>query len=247
MQEHKKFIKHRLFNLTVPSTKKEIEFRPFISREQTHLIAALEEKLPDGSPDEAAIRKAMGDIVYACTFGDIDIKKNPFHDVQWVFTQLRIKSVGEFSEIVCLCSNPECGKSYPFIFDLRMVKVEDYGGEDDKRIEMGDVTFLMKYPTVDVLLDMRLSNFNQDLVFQCIAKCIDRVITPEEVIINDESDEMLEMLIQNIEDVTPSQYEQFREFFRSVPAVSVDLDNLICPYCEHEDKIHIDGLYNFFL
>ena len=103
------------YTTQIPSTKEEIEFRPFLVKEEKILMIAQE------SEDEKQIMSAMKEIVSACTFGEVNADECTLYDIEYLFLQLRMKSIGETATINLKCD--KCGKYTPVEIDLNEVKV----------------------------------------------------------------------------------------------------------------------------
>src|SRR6056300_1875831 len=135
-------IETQSYELTLPSADVAVKFRPFLVKEEKVLLQALE------SQEQKQIVNALKDIVSACTFGTLNVDDLPTFDLEYVFLQIRAKSVGEIAKLKVLC--PDDKKTYADIeIDLSKVEVQ----VDDAHtnvIEINDkVKMVMKYPTID--------------------------------------------------------------------------------------------------
>ena len=130
------------YELEIPSTDEKIKYRPFLVKEEKILMMAMESK------KNADIVQAVKDIVSECTFNKVNMSDLPMFDVEYIFLQIRSKSVGEVSKIKVLC--PDDGKTYADVeIDLNEVKVQ-VGDEHTNKIELNkDMGIIMKYPTID--------------------------------------------------------------------------------------------------
>ena len=130
------------YELEIPSTDEKIKFRPFLVKEEKILMMALETK------DNAQIVNAVKDIVSECTYNKLNINTMPMFDVEYIFLQIRSKSVGEVSKVKILC--PDDNKTYTNVeIDLNEVKVQVEDGHTNK-IELTDsMGMIMTYPNID--------------------------------------------------------------------------------------------------
>lgn len=227
-------VTHPTYELTLPSTNAVIKYRPYVVKEEKVLAMAMQ------SGNEQEIKQAMGDIVRACTFGEVDIDVNPMFDVQYVFLKLRCKSVGEISEMTVRCGS--CDHEQPHLIQLDSIEVTNIR-DDSGLIEFPGAKLQMKYPTVDTLIRIKESE-DIDEVFLAIVSCIESIVTDEEVVKN--TDENEADFVTFLESLTPEQYQKIQEFFTYMPSVTHTIQ-FACEKCNTNNAIVVDGLYNFFL
>ena len=134
------------YELEIPSTDEKIKYRPFLVKEEKILMMAMESK------SSADITQAVKDIVKECTFDKVKIDDMPMFDVEYIFLQIRSKSVGEVSKLRLLCPDDE--KTYADVeLNLNEVKVQ-VGDNHTNKIDLGnDMGMIMKYPTIDSFSD----------------------------------------------------------------------------------------------
>ena len=142
-----------VYNLVLPSTGQEIKYRPFLVKEQKLLMMAQE------SEDETQISDAVTDIIDSCTNGKLKAKELPVFDVEYIFLQLRSKSVGETSTIRVLCPDDE--KTYV----EKVIKLDDISVhmtlEHTNIVELTDnIKIIMKYPVMNDMKGINLSIFD---------------------------------------------------------------------------------------
>ena len=130
------------YELEVPSTDEKVKYRPFLVKEEKILLMAME------SGENKDIVQAVKDIVSECTFGKLDLGTMPMFDVEYIFLNIRSKSVGEISKLSLLC--PDDKKTYaPVEIDLSKVKVQ-VGNDHTNKIELSeDMGMIMTYPSID--------------------------------------------------------------------------------------------------
>ena len=104
------------YTLELPSTGKQIKYRPFLVKEQKVLMMAQETK------NENELANAMGQLVSACTFGEIDADTSPMFDIEYIFLQIRGKSVGEKIDLNITCPDDE-KTSVPVQVDINDISV----------------------------------------------------------------------------------------------------------------------------
>jgi len=223
--------KHRL---KIPSTKKQVTYRPFLVKEEKILLMALE------SQDEDQIVEAIRDIIYNCTFKKIDINHYPAFDAEYLLLQIRGKSVGEVLDLNFRCSS--CEKAIVYKLDLSKIKVDF--PKKEKNIDIGDnIIIELEYPTME-------NNFptitaeNVDEMFLAIAKCIQKLYSEEEVY--DKEDYTPEEFVDFLDTLKPEQFNKILSFFNTQPALKEEI-KLTCPYCKHKMETEIEGLIDFFI
>lgn len=229
-----KFTTLPTYELTLPSTKETVKYRPYVVKEEKLLLMAMQSK------DERELRQALGDIVHACTFGVVDINTNPMFDIQYTFLKLRCKSVGEFSEVALTCG--ECEHQQPHVVALDQIEVTTLK-EHSGIIDINGTEVHMRYPTVDTLLQIKESD-DAETIFRAVVSCIKQIVTSEEV--HENTPDNAQDFLEFIENLTPDQYKKIQNFFTFMPSVTHTIE-YTCGGCQRENKIYIDGLYNFFL
>ena len=138
------------YELEIPSTDEKIKFRPFLVKEEKILMMAMESK------SSADITQAVKDIVMECTFNKVTIDNMPMFDVEYIFLQIRSKSVGEVSKLKLLC--PDDKKTYADVeINLEDIKVQVEDGHTNK-IELDKskgLGLIMTYPTINSFKESR--------------------------------------------------------------------------------------------
>ena len=153
------------YELEIPSTDEKIKYRPFLVKEEKILMMAMETK------SESDIVQAVRDIVSECTFNKINLGTMPMFDVEYIFLNIRSKSVGEVSKLKLLC--PDDKKTYADIeINLNEVKVQ-VGDDHTNKIDLGnDMGMIMKYPTIDSFSETGIKDINPNNMLEVIGSCI---------------------------------------------------------------------------
>ena len=223
------------YELVVPSTQEKIKYRPFLVKEEKILLLAME------SENDQQINDALTTIVSECTFGAVDGRTAPVFDMEYVFLQVRSKSVGESVELNITC--PDDGKTkVPVKIDLSEVLVQ-MNIEHTPEIELaGDIKLVMKYPT---LFSTQKSDGDSDteMVFKLMQGCISEIHFGEDVykridISDKELDEFFESLTSNM-------LAKVQEFFETMPKLRhiIDVKN---PKTKKNNEVLLEGLGDFF-
>ena len=227
------------YELTVPSTKQKIKYRPFLVKEEKALLIAQQ------SEDETVMLNTLKDVITACTLGKLDADKIAMFDIEYIFTQLRAKSVGEISELVFMCKQCNDPKAKMYVdIDLTQLKVQfDPAHTSDINL-FGNVGIKMKYPDLALLDSLEGGNVNDvDSIFKIITQCIESIYDEDAVYsANEQTKEELDQFINNL---TQDQFKKVQAFFETMPKLEkkVEFD---CPVCKHHHEHTIRGLTGFF-
>ena len=153
------------YELEVPSTDEKIKYRPFLVKEEKILMIAMESK------DNTQIVNAVRDIVSSCTFEKLNVANLPMFDVEYIFLQIRAKSVGEISKLKLLC--PDDQKTYADVeVDLTKVEVQVKDDHTNKIELTDDMGMIMTYPTIDSFTDTGIQAVTAENMIEVIGSCI---------------------------------------------------------------------------
>ena len=229
------------YHLILPSTGKEIKYRPFLVREEKLLVLALE------SENTKQITEAIKTVIKNCieTRG-IKVESLPTFDIEYLFLNIRGKSVGEEIEVNVIC--PDDGNTtVPVKINVDDVKVQKFDGHD-KKIKVDDsVTIEMKYPSLEQFIknnfDFNATN-DMDQAFDLIASCIDKICTADEVWST--ADVTKKELQEFLDQMNSSQFKLIEKFFETMPKLSHKV-NVINPKTQVENEVVLEGLSSFFV
>ena len=224
------------YSLTIPSTGKEIKFRPYLVKEEKVLMLAME------SQDEKQMYSSIVDTIEACVNDPIKRSLLTTFDVEYMFTQIRSKSVGETADIMLKCK--QCEHSNKVQINLDNVKVENL--EVNKTISITeDIILEMKWPTYLSMINsgMYKEDTQTEKTFEMIISCIDKVITDDEQI--SMADETKEDAMEFVESLNTGQFDKIRKFMENMPAMKSE-GNFICESCGHHNKYTLQGMSDFF-
>ena len=228
------------YELVIPSSKKKIKFRPFLVKEEKILILAME------SQDSKQIANAIKDVLSSCvSTRGIKVEKLATFDIEYLFLNIRGKSVGEQIEVTVTCSDD--GKTQvPAVINLDEIQVE-FSDDHSRDIKLDDdYTLRMRYPSMDEFIK---NNFNikddlsVDDTFKLIASCIEQVYSEEESWAG--SDCTKKELTEFVEQLNSKQFKDVENFFATMPKLShkVKVTN---PNTKVENELVIEGLQSFF-
>jgi hypothetical protein len=226
------------YELEIPSSDEKIKYRPFLVKEEKILLMAMESK------DNTQIINAVKDIVSSCTFEKVDVKAMPMFDMEYIFLNIRAKSVGEISKLRILC--PDDGKTYAQI-ELDLTKVEVQVGDDHtNKIELTDDTgIIMTYPTIDSFLESGVETINANNMLEVIGTCILQIYEEKGEKVYEAKDQTKKELTEFIESMNSKQFKQVQLFFDTMPKLThtIKVKN---PKTKKETNVKLSGLNDFF-
>ena len=226
------------YELEVPSTDEKIKYRPFLVKEEKILMMAMESK------KSADIVQAVKDIVSECTFNKINIDTVPMFDVEYIFLNIRAKSVGEVSKLKLLC--PDDGKTYAEC-EINLSEVEVQVGEDHtNKIELDNgMGMIMKYPSIDSFKDTGITVINAGNMLDVITNCIMQIYEEEGKKTYDPKDQTKKELTEFIEQLNTAQFKEVQRFFDTMPKLKHEI-KIKNPKTKKESKVTLTGLNDFF-
>tara|TARA_B100000941_G_scaffold59932_1_gene39432 strand:- start:1587 stop:2306 length:720 start_codon:yes stop_codon:yes gene_type:complete len=228
------------YEMVLPSSNKKIKYRPFLVKEEKVLILAME------SQDTATVANAVKDVLKNCILSrGIKVEKLSTFDIEYLFLNIRGKSVGEAIEIMVTC--PDDGKTQvPTSINIDEIKVI-IDDEHQKDIKLDDTYFLrMRYPSLDEFVKNNFaaaSDISVDDTFDLIASCVDQVYSEEESWAA--ADCTKKELTQFVESLNSNQFKEVEKFFDTMPKLSHTV-KIINPNTKKENEVVLEGLQNFF-
>ena len=226
------------YELAVPSTDKKLKYRPFLVKEEKILMIAME------AQEQIGIIDAVKQIVSSCTFGKFDISTAPIFDVEYIFLNIRAKSVGEVSTVNLRC--PDDKETFvPTEIDLTKVEVEmkkEHSNKVELTEEMG---MIMTYPTLDSFIDYGVTVVNASNMIDIIAACVTQIYDKKGEEVFEAKDSTKKELIDFIEQLNSKQFQDVQKFFDTMPRLThtVKIEN---PKTKKESEIVLTGLNDFF-
>ena len=226
------------YELEIPSTDEKIKYRPFLVKEEKILMMAMESK------SSADITQAVKDIVIECTFNKVKIDDMPMFDVEYIFLNIRSKSVGEVSKLKLLC--PDDGKTYADVeVNLSEVKVQ-VGDDHTNKIDLGNsMGMIMKYPTIDSFKESGIRDINPSNMLEVISTCILQIYEEDGKKVYDTKDQTKKEVTDWIEQLNSKQFKDVQNFFETMPKLKHEI-TIKNPKTKKESKIMLNGLNDFF-
>ena len=230
------------YELKLPSSNKKIKYRPFLVKEEKVLIIALESK------SQFEITNAVKDVLKQCILTKgIDVDELPTFDIEYIFLNIRAKSIGEAIKVRVTC--PDDGETEipvtVYVDEIKVVKSKDHKTDivlDDK------MTLRMKYPSINQFIETNFdtqdaSKTTVDKTFQLIADCMDTVYNKEEAW--ESKDYTPDERLQFIEQLNSKQFKQVEKFFATMPKLSHKIE-ITNPNTKKKSSVVLEGLADFF-
>ena len=228
------------YELTLPSTGKPVQYRPFLVKEEKLLVIALE------SEDNKQITTAIKAVLKACVLTKgIKVESLPTFDIEYLFLNIRGKSVGEEIEVNIICPDDETTE-VPVTIDLDDIEIQRDENHTNQ-IKLDDSLMMeMKYPSLDQFIK---SNFDfndknqMDQSFTLIASCIDKVYSEDEAWAT--ADCTKKEVNEFLESMNSNQFKEIETFFTTMPKLSHTI-NVKNPKTKVESDVVLEGLASFF-
>tara|TARA_B100000900_G_scaffold279741_1_gene239314 strand:- start:355 stop:1071 length:717 start_codon:yes stop_codon:yes gene_type:complete len=227
------------YELTLPSQQKKIKYRPFLVKEEKILLMALETQKPED------MLEAVKNIVKSCTFNEINPEDYPLFDLEYIFLQIRSKSVGEISKIKVLC--PDDKKTYEKI-EVDLSKVEVYVEDDhsnnivlDEDRKLGVV---LKYPSLKIINSGILTgDVKLEQMYELIVNSIEQIYEGDKVHMAKDTDKKeLEDFVNNL---SGEQMKNIQKFFETMPRLEQKV-KVTNSKTKVESEVTLKGLADFF-
>ena len=226
------------YELEIPSTDEKISFRPFLVKEEKILLMAME------SGKNADVVNAVKQIVSQCTFNKLKVGTMPMFDIEYIFLNIRSKSVGEISKLRMLC--PDDKKTYTDVeVNLEEVKVQ-VNDDHTNKIELGNkMGMIMTYPTIDSFTETGLQEINASNMTSLISGCIMQIYEDDGEKVYEAKDQTQKELQEFIDQMNTKQFKDVQKFFDTMPRLkhTIKVKN---PKTKKTSDVTLSGLNDFF-
>jgi len=227
------------YEMVLPSSGRKIKYRPFLVKEEKLLIIAME------SEDQKQIYEALKNVLSNCILTrGTKVEKMSTFDIEYLFLNIRGKSVGETVEVLVTCPDDDKTK-VPVIIDLDAIKVIK-NPDHQQDIKLDDsLTMRMKYPSLDEFIknNFDVENIGVTESFDMIIACVDQVYNEEESWKS--SDCTKKELSDFLDQLNSKQFKEIEKFFETMPKLSHTV-KVVNPETKVESKILLEGLASFF-
>ena len=230
------------YELNLPSTGKKIKYRPFLVKEEKILIIALDSK------DQNEITNSVKDVLKKCVLTrGVKIDDLPTFDIEYIFLNIRAKSIGEDIKLVVTCPDDKETEVPVTIYvdEIKVVKSKDH--KRDISLDK-NLILRMKYPSLNQFIQSNFETKDEsqttvDKTFQLIADCMDTVYTEEEAW--ESGDYSPNERLSFIEQLNSKQFKEVERFFATMPKLSHTIE-VTNPNTKKKSKVVLEGLADFF-
>ena len=228
--------------LKLPSSNKKIRYRPFLVKEEKVLIIALESK------NQSEITNAVTQVLKNCVLTKgIDIDNLPTFDIEYLFLNIRAKSIGEDIKVTVTCPDDRKTKVPVTIYvdEIKVIKPKNHKKDivlDDK------LTLRMRYPSLSQFISNNFDTDDEaeamvDKTFRVVADCIDTIYTEEDAW--DAKDYTPQERLDFVQQLNSKQYKEVEKFFSTMPKLSHTIE-VVNPNTKEKGTVVLEGLANFF-
>ena len=233
------------YELIVPSTGEKVSYRPFLVKEEKTLLMAAEDQ------NISTITKAMRDIISTCTEGEVDLKTLAPYDIEYIFLQLRGKSIGDVINLNLKkpdsieCEESECPGSTEIKVNIDDIKIDTSTIVDSKIELTEDIGIKLGFPQLDSIQKYTTKGKAMDAggVFKMINDCIEYIWEGKEIY--KAKDSTKKELNDFIESLNTVQFNKIRDFFESMPRLRHEI-TWTCPKCDKSAPLLLEGIDSFF-
>ena len=233
-------VETQTYELTLPSADIKVKYRPFLVREEKILLQAME------SQKQNEIVEALKQIVSVCTFNSLNVEDLPTFDLEYIFLNVRAKSVGEIAKLKVLC--PDDKETYADVdIDLTKIEVQVDDAHNNNILidENKKIGMILKYPTlgsVDPETNFN-STTNTKVIFDIISKSIYQIYEGEKIF--NATDYTKDEMMKFIESLDSKTFKKVQDFYDTMPKLmhEIEVEN---PKTKVKSKVTLQGLTDFF-
>lgn len=227
------------YDLVIPSSQQKIRYRPFLVKEEKVLLLAMESK------DQNLILSSILDTIEACILDPVDSSKFTTFDIEYCFTQIRSRSVGEVANVLVKCQ--ECGHS-----NEHAIKLDDIKVVSEKEVSniiqlTDDIQLELQYPSYKAMTTdkeiMAAEEGSAEATFAMIRACMSAVLTEDARM--DLADESKAEVDAFVDSMTTSQLNMVKEYIEAMPKMTHDA-KFTCVNCNHNNEVKLEGMQSFF-
>ena len=227
------------YELELPSTKKKIKYRPFLVKEEKLLVLAME------SEDTKQITTAIKNVLKSCILTrGIKVEVLPTFDIEFLFLNIRAKSVGEVVELKLICPDDRITE-VDVELDIEEIRVQEQEGHNKTIILDDNLRMDMRYPSLEQFIKNNFDVGNVDIEqsFELIGSCVDKIYNEDEVW--DTADVSAKEVKEFLEQMNSKQFKDIEKFFETMPKLIHTIE-VINPKTKVKSPIVLEGLNSFF-
>lgn len=232
-----------IYELELISSKKKIQFRPFLVKEQKLLMMSQE----SAGSDKNAVINVVKQIINNCVLSEIEIDNLPLFDIENIFLNLRARSISEVVDLNYRCMNEieedkKCNNVVKYELNVLEIKPK-ISKEHDNRIEINEkLGMIMKYPKLNMFGE--IDHTDESKILELIISCIDSIYDADSVYHT--KDVSKEEIVEFVDSLPTKIIDKIKKFFDTMPKISTDL-NFECNKCGHKETIVLEGIDSFFV
>jgi len=226
------------YKLRIPSTDEELTYRPFLVKEEKILLIAQE------TGDEAAQYTAIQNLIKSCVTEELAVDKLPMFDLEYIFLNIRAKSVGEIAKLKIIC--PDDKKTTVDVdVDLTKIVVEMDETHNPKIQLTDEIGVLMSYPTMGMVEEHAVTGTDDPTgqLFKMVSECMYQIWEGEEV--HDAQDYTDKERLDFLESLNHEQFEQIQTFFSTMPTLKHEIE-VTNPQTNVKSTVTLQGIQSFF-
>lgn len=228
-----------IFEEKVPSTGERISYRPYLVKEEKVLMMAFE------SRDQKQVTRAIGNTLNSCIQSDIDVFSLTTFDVEYLFTKIRSKAVGERSTVIMNCSQCQTGNEVDVMIDELTLDVSNTDENGREKIQItDDIAVELAYPAFGDILDVETKGDTIEDGIGMVASSIQAILTEEERF--DKSDVKPEEIMEFIMELPTDKFNLLGNFLRKIPKIQKDVE-FDCTNCSHHNEYTLEGMKDFLV
>lgn len=228
-----------IFEEKVPSTGERISYRPYLVKEEKVLMMAFE------SRDQKQVTRAIGNTLNSCIQSDIDVFNLTTFDVEYLFTKVRSKAVGEKSTVLMNCSECQTANEVDVMIDELELDVSNTDENGREKIQItDDIAVELAYPAFGDILDVETKGDSIEDGIGMVASSIQAILTEEERF--DRSDVKPEEIMDFIMELPTDKFNLLGNFLRKIPKIQKDV-SFDCTNCSHHNEYTLEGMKDFLV
>ena len=226
------------YELEIPSNKEKLTYRPFLVKEEKILLMAME------TEKEADMLSAIKQIINNCTFENVDVNTLPLFDIEYIFLNIRAKSVGEVIKLKLLCGDDK--ETYADVeINVDDINIKFQDNHTNHIVLNDNVSLFMDYPQIEAMSALGVAEeADANFVFKVIKNSIKQIVDGETI--HERADFTDKDLDEFIESLDTKQFLAIQEFFETMPKLrhEVKFKN---PKTKKQNKVTLEGLNSFFV
>ena len=226
------------YELEIPSSKEKIEYRPFLVKEEKLLLLAMESK------KDNEMQRAIKTIIGNCVLSNLKLETLALFDVEYIFLNIRGKSLGENISLKLLCEDD--GKTYVDVdINIDDIKVEFTEGHTNRIALNKDVSIFMDYPQMEAMTGLDDGDEpDTNFVFNVIRGSISQIVEGETI--HERADFTEKELDEFLESLNTKQFQEIQNFFETMPKLKHEV-KFKNPKTKKNNKVTLEGLNSFFV